>query len=267
MGRIGPDHYFVRCEPDPGEHRFSNKSYYFCFAIRNPMPVARMVRIRVAAAGWNYFGRQTRHYVVRRGDTWRVCGDEFCRGVHADNEPDTVEIDVLLPPGTEADPFVVVSNFHWNRYTEFRDWLATLPADKACARGHRSADASDHRPRPAGAPAIFLAQTSQLGTACMILKAMIGTGADTDHAAAAARGRGSASCHTNLDAGLIVSTRRFQSRVTGRARPDTVHEARLSGAICQRCGRRSTGNGIPTIGRAGSHMVPLTTASRTTRRR
>jgi hypothetical protein len=27
MGRIGPDHYFVRCEPDPGEHRFSGKSY------------------------------------------------------------------------------------------------------------------------------------------------------------------------------------------------------------------------------------------------
>src|SRR5688572_27839115 len=76
MSRIGPDHFFVRCEPDPGEHRFSGKSYYYCFAIRNAYPVQRQVTIRIAAAGWNYFGAQMQHYVMRRGDAYQVVGAE-----------------------------------------------------------------------------------------------------------------------------------------------------------------------------------------------
>src|SRR5690348_17319649 len=88
LGRVGPDHYFLRCEPDPGQHRFSGKSYYFCVAIRNPYPTQRRIAVRVAAHGWNYFGAQTRHYVVRRGGSYQVVGAESCRPVQADNETD-----------------------------------------------------------------------------------------------------------------------------------------------------------------------------------
>ena len=147
MGRIGPDHYFVRCEPDPGEHRFSGKSYYFCFAVRNPQPVARKVVIRIAASGWNYFGSQTRHYVVRRGDSywsWR----SGRRGSPRHEEPDTVDIDVQLPRALRRIRSVVVSNFHWNRYTRnCRDWLAALPTDGG-AQGDRQKRRTARRSQP-----------------------------------------------------------------------------------------------------------------------
>lgn len=164
MGRLGPDHYFVRCEPDPGEHRFSGKSYYFCFAIRNTLPIQRWITVRIAAAGWNYFGSQSQHYTARRGNAWQVFGSDLCRRVHADNETDLVDIDILLPPGTENEP-VVISNFHWNRYTELRAWLATLPADLAVQRelgestGGRAIGAIEIG-NPSR-PAIIVAQTSQ----------------------------------------------------------------------------------------------------------
>lgn len=165
MDRLGPDTYFVRCEPDPGAHRFSGKSYYFSFAVHNPQPVARKISIQIAAHGWNYFGTQTQHYITRRGASWQVFGAEFCRPIRADNEPDTVEIDVLLPPGTEPDAVVVISNFHWNRYTELRDWLTTLPAGTARQRdvGHSAGGlpiTAIEIGNPAK-PAIVIAQTSQ----------------------------------------------------------------------------------------------------------
>lgn len=186
--RIGPGHYFVRCEPDPGEHRFSGKSYYFCFAIHNPQSLARAVRIRVAAAGWNYFGAQTRHYVVRRGDVWTVVGEDACHGVM--EQPDTVDIDLRIPGGDEVDPTIVVSNFHWNRYTELRSWLAALPP--AHARQMEIGRSRNGLPitaievgDTAGAPVIVLAQTSQPSElACtLVIRAMVEhVLQDTDHA-------------------------------------------------------------------------------------
>jgi hypothetical protein len=178
MSRIGPDHYFVRCEPDPGEHRFSGKSYYFCFAIHNPLPVQRRVTVRIAAAGWNYFGLQSRHYIMRRGDSFEVVGAECCRRVGADNETDLLDIDVLLPPGEEKDP-VVISNFHWNRYTELRHWLASLPADKA--RLKEIGTSAGGLPitaieiGKASGPAVLIAQTSQPSelSSTPIIKAMV----------------------------------------------------------------------------------------------
>jgi len=178
MGRIGPDHYFVRCEPDPGEHRFSNKSYYFCFAVRNPQPLARLVRIRIAAAGWNYFGSQTQHYVVRRGDTYLVAGADACHPVM--EEPDTVDIDLYLPGSEEVEPTVVVSNFHWNRFQELQQWLGSLPSSPTKLRSiGTSRNGAPLRAVEIGdnpkAPCIVIAQTSQPSElACtLVIKAMV----------------------------------------------------------------------------------------------
>jgi hypothetical protein len=240
MGRIGPDHYFVRCEPDPGEHRFSGKSYYFCFAMRNTQPVQRKVTVRVAAAGWNYFGSQTQHYVVRRGDGYQVFGEEFCRRAHADNETDLLDIEVLLPPADEKDP-VVVSNFHWNRYGEFRDWLGTLPT--GVARQRKLGSSSEGRPisaveigNPSG-PAILIAQTSQpseLGCTPVIQAQIEHLLQDTPRMRELRdKARFCFLPMTNPDGqvrGLTVSTPGgrfpvFEGDKAVRGDPDTVHEA------------------------------------------
>src|SRR5688500_10339145 len=31
---LGPDHYSMRMEPEPGAHLYSGKQYYFCFGAR-----------------------------------------------------------------------------------------------------------------------------------------------------------------------------------------------------------------------------------------
>lgn len=241
MGRIGPDHYFVRCEPDPGEHRFSGKSYYFCFAIRNPYAVQRKVTVRIAAAGWNYFGSQSQHYVIRRGDSFQVVGSEFCREVHADNETDLLDIDILLPPGDEKDP-PVVSNFHWNRYTELREWLARLPVDTAQREVGRSAGGLPITAVEVGnpsRPAILIAQTSQPSelSSTPIIKAMIEhLLQDAPHIRALReKTRFCFLPMTNPDGqvqGLTVSTPSgrfpvFEGDKAAQADPDTVHEAKV----------------------------------------
>jgi hypothetical protein len=240
MYRIGPDHYFVRCEPDPGEHRFSNKSYYYCFAIRNAYPVQRKVTVRIAAAGWNYFGSQMQHYVTRRGDDYHVVGADHCRRVHADNEADLLDIDILLPAGTEKEP-LVVSNFHWNRYTELQAWIATLPSGRATVREVGKSSAG----RPITAieignpqkPAILIAQTSQpseLGCTPVIKAQIEHLLADTPHARdLRENARFCFLPMTNPDGqvlGLTVSTPNghfpvFEGDKAVRGDADTVHEA------------------------------------------
>jgi hypothetical protein len=240
MGRIGPDRYFVRCEPDPGEHRFSGKSYYFCFALWNPLPITRKVSVQIAAHGWNYFGLQTQHYTARRGNASRVLGAEYCRRIHADNETDLVEIDITLPPGTAEDPVVVVSNFHWNRYTELREWIATLPAGAERKDVGKSADG---RPITAveignpSKPAILIAQTSQpseLGCTPVIQAMITHLLQDTGHARSLRDNlRFCFLPMTNPDGqvrGLTVSTPGgrfpvFEGDKAVRGDADTVHEA------------------------------------------
>jgi hypothetical protein len=242
MSRIGPDHYFVRCEPDPGEHRFSGKSYYFCFAMRNPLTVQRRVTVRIAAAGWNYFGLQSRHYIVRRGDSFEVVGEGCCRRVWADNETDLLDIDVLLPPGDEKDP-VVISNFHWNRYSELRDWLGTVPAGGAKIK--EIGASAGGLPITAieigndSGPAILIAQTSQPSelSSTPIIKAMVEhLLQDTPRLRdLRARARFCFLPMSNPDGqvrGLTVSTPGgrfpvFEGDKAATSDPGTVHEAKL----------------------------------------
>lgn len=242
MGRLGPDHYFVQCEPDPGEHRFSGKSYYFCFAIRNPYPTQRRIAVRVAANGWNYFGGQTQHYIVRRRNEYQVVGPAACRPVRADNETDMLDLDILLPPGTDGEP-IVVSNFHWNRYTELRQWMATLP--KAAERVERGKSADGKLPITAieignkSKPAILVAQTSQpseLGCTPVIQAMVEHVLQDTAHGKALRDNfRFCFLPMTNPDGqvrGLTVSTPGgrfpvFEGDKAVRGDADTVHEAKL----------------------------------------
>lgn len=242
MGRLGPDHYFVRCEPDPGEHRFSGKSYYYCFALWNPQPVQRRITVRIAAHGWNYFGSQMQHYIARRGSDYQVFGAEWNRRSFADNEGDLIDIDVVLPPGTAENSAVVVSNFHWNRYTELREWLATLPAAAEQKDVGKSADGfpiTAVEIGTPGKPTIFVAQTSQpseLGCTPVIQAMITHLLQDTAHARSLRENlRFCFLPMTNPDGqlrGLTVSTPGgrfpvFEGDKAVRGDADTVHEANV----------------------------------------
>lgn len=124
--RLGADHYSVRLEPEPGSHRFSGKSYYFCFAIRNLEQVERSVQVRVDAAGWDYFGSETRHVCIYRNGTWTEFGEPALAEVVG--YPDSLDIDLTLPAGSPSDASLFVSNYHWWPYTEMAQWARGLPS-------------------------------------------------------------------------------------------------------------------------------------------
>jgi len=67
---LGPDHYAMELEPEPGVHRFSGRAYYFCFGVRNKRSEAREIRMRLSNAGFPEWYQWTQHVVTRRGDVW-----------------------------------------------------------------------------------------------------------------------------------------------------------------------------------------------------
>jgi hypothetical protein len=163
--RLGPAHYFMRLERDPGTHPFSGKSYYFNVGMRNRETLSRTVRLRLEAFGWNYFGAQTGHVVVRRGGRWSHLDPS---AIHpADGEADTADIDVPLPGAGEPDPVLFVSNYHWWPYSEMVRWLHGLPSGRARVREigrsfqGRALYAVELGRTDAGAPAIVQTQTPQ----------------------------------------------------------------------------------------------------------
>jgi len=185
----------------------------------------------------------------RAGTTWFAAATPITSSVRssaapfrADNEADLLDIDVLLPPGTEKDP-VVISNFHWNRYTELRAWLATLPA--AAERKDLGKSADGGLPITAieignrAKPTILIAQTSQpseLGCTPVIQAMVEHVLQDTDHGRALRDNlRFCFLPMTNPDGqvqGLTVSTPGgrfpvFEGDKAVRGDADTVHEARL----------------------------------------
>ena len=48
--RLGSGEYAVTLEPEPGEHRFSGRSYYYCVGVRSKRPAASTVRLRLEGA-------------------------------------------------------------------------------------------------------------------------------------------------------------------------------------------------------------------------
>jgi hypothetical protein len=118
---LGPDHYSMRLEPEPGEHLYSGKQYYFCFGARNRRPTRRTVRIRLAAYGWGFWAAQTQHVVLRRGGKWSQLNPAAIRPV--EEMVDTVEVDLDLPGVDEPEATLYASNFHWWPYSEMVEYL------------------------------------------------------------------------------------------------------------------------------------------------
>jgi hypothetical protein len=134
LRRIGPNHYAVTLETEPGEHPYSGNGYYLCVGVVNRRPEERSVRLRVRAPtkpAWRW-APQMQHMILRRGGEWSQLDPRAIQPVEGTG--DTVDVEVPLPAGGSEDGqdgAVFVSNYHWWPYSEAVEWLRHLPADRA----------------------------------------------------------------------------------------------------------------------------------------
>ena len=161
---LGRNHYAIDLEPEPGEHRFSGKGYYFCFGVRNRLHESRWVQIRLQAAGFDgKWSAGTRHVVLRRGGCWSQLDPAAVRPVAS--MIDTVDVDLYLPSATDADATVFASNFHWWPYSEMVKHLETLENATVRQIGRsfqgRPIYAVEFGCRDRGAPCMLHTQTPQ----------------------------------------------------------------------------------------------------------
>ena len=111
--------YAIDLEPEPGEHRFGGRAYYYCFGIQNKHVQPKQITVRLHGNMDGAFIDQS-HAVLRRGNTWFHLDSNAIRAI-----PDTeiLELDLNLPGAEEPDPVLFVSNFHWHPYTELKPYL------------------------------------------------------------------------------------------------------------------------------------------------
>ncbi len=118
---VGPrredDGYALDLEPEPGEHHFSGKSYYFCCGLRNRTGRPLTTSLRLYGNMNGQFAEGTRSVVLRVGDGWDHLPPERIRpriGV------DAVELMLDLP--VDETP-LFVSNFYWHPYSDLEAWV------------------------------------------------------------------------------------------------------------------------------------------------
>lgn len=129
--KVAGDHYTVEVEPDPGEHIFSGKGYYFCFAVRNNRGVPRRLTLEVCSPHQEDYAWRTQHVIVKRGTGWSHLPAE---DVLTPPDEHTISFHLDLPARTDADPVLFVSNYHWYPYTEMTAYLRQVAADHAHVR-------------------------------------------------------------------------------------------------------------------------------------
>ena len=125
LSRLGRDRYFLRLEPESGDHSYSEMAYYVCFGMRNKKEHSRLVRVLMEGriTGQTAWSAQE-HMIVRRGDDWQQI-DQACI-YDVPDDPNSREIEILLPGAREDDSTLFMCNFHWWPYTEFLEYLETL---------------------------------------------------------------------------------------------------------------------------------------------
>ena len=161
--RAGLDAYVVTLEPEPGQHRFSGASYYYCFGMQNLRPDPRRIKVRLEARapGNESFGQGVRHAVLRRAGKWSQLDPASLRPV--EGEADTLELHLSLPGAAEPDPVLFVSDFHWWPYSEMVAYLGTLRGVEIREIGRSFQNRAIYAVEigRAGAPCIVSAQTPQ----------------------------------------------------------------------------------------------------------
>ena len=123
--KLGVNHYFFEVEPEPGEHSFSNKGYYFCTAVLNKLDEPTTVTIEVKGgreifADGSPEAQVNKHVILKRGNAWsHIPEHKILPPVN--NQTMVFELD--LPANTDIEPIMYISNFHWYPYTEMTEYL------------------------------------------------------------------------------------------------------------------------------------------------
>jgi len=125
--RLTEGHYAVTLEPEPGSHRFSGYSYYFCMGIQNLRedPQEIIVQLEAHSPGSEQFGRGTRHVVLRHRGRYSQLVPGAIRLVP--ELDDAVDVTLVLPSASAGPLFA--SNFHWWPYSEVADYVRRLEQD------------------------------------------------------------------------------------------------------------------------------------------
>lgn len=170
--KLAEDRYAMDIEPEPGQHVYSGRGYYFCFAVRNKLRKPRTITIEIASV-WPP-GRQphsnNEHVILKRGDRWSQLPQTHI--LPPPDKPGVVFQGMFrleLPAADEPDPVLFVSNYHWYAYTEMARYLKTLAAEHPDVRRSSIGKSAQGRDiwavevgrRDEDAPTITCAQTPQ----------------------------------------------------------------------------------------------------------
>lgn len=129
--RSGNALYELDLEPEPGDnpYGYSGIAYYVCFGVRSKTRTTQQIHVRLngKCKGVENFSAQ-KHMVVRRGGRWDQLPAECIRQVMHKGEAvlDSLEIELSLPPVSESDPALFISNFHWWPNSEVAAYLHKL---------------------------------------------------------------------------------------------------------------------------------------------
>ena len=129
--QLGPGSYACDVEPEPGSHIFSDKGYYFCFAVVNKRARDQLVTLQVAG-GQERFGSNTQFVIAKRGAVWSHLPAERILTPPDDR---TIAFQLDLPGAADAGPAVFVSDYHWYPYTEMTAYLKNLVSRRGDDRG------------------------------------------------------------------------------------------------------------------------------------
>ncbi len=137
--------YRFELEPEPGNHDFSGKAYYFCFVALNKHGTPRHITVEVAnpifhEASW---AEATRFVIVRRGDSWHHLPQ---KNMLTSPHDGIIAFEAMLPPASGENPLLFFSNYHWYPWSEMTADLKQLQKRKKdvrlCAIG-KSAEGRD----------------------------------------------------------------------------------------------------------------------------
>jgi hypothetical protein len=154
--------YAIDLEPEPGEHRFGGKAYYFCVGVRNLTGRDLRLRLRLYGRYGGGFATGTRSVVLRAGGQWSHLPAGNIRPVgRAD------AVDLLLDPPAGGEP-LWASNFHFQPWTETAGWcegLRSHPLARVSVYGRSAGSRPLYRVEigreDADAPALVFARTPQ----------------------------------------------------------------------------------------------------------
>ncbi len=166
--QTGQESYEIDLEPEPGKHRYSGLSYYYCFGAANRGNEARRIRVTLHSYMGDIetgIGEGTAHAVVRQGSSW---GQLPLGDVRSVGDGNSLELTVNLPPADDPNPVLFLSDFHWYPYTEIARWVTGLSDDPGVRVSVAGTSVSgrdlyrlDLGREDSDAPTIVMAQTPQ----------------------------------------------------------------------------------------------------------